>query len=130
MKTNRCPRGERPKRECSSVGRARPSQGRGRGFEPHYSLKLNNMIKIRKSVFMELKGWTIYIKDEDGVLEHLISIPPTHNDRVDVYIQNTLNILHHEHKYLYDFKGNYKRLKGERIVIKIKQGEPEIEYRA
>ena len=30
-----------PSRENSSVGRARPCQGRGRGFESRFSLKMN-----------------------------------------------------------------------------------------
>ena len=33
------------KRESSSVGRARPCQGRGRGFEPRFSLKFYIMLE-------------------------------------------------------------------------------------
>ena len=42
-------------RENSSVGRARPCQGRGRGFESRFSLKENNEILISVGKARNLK---------------------------------------------------------------------------
>lgn len=85
-------------------------------------------MKIRKALFAELKDWHIEIKDDENQLVTMIAIPPTKNDRIDILLE-----IREEYRiwrqYLYDFKGNLKKLKGERIIIIIKKGKVEIEFK-
>ncbi|MCK9447165.1 hypothetical protein M0Q50_09965 [bacterium] len=87
------------------------------------------MTNINKSLFIELNGWIIYVKNEDGSLITSIAIPPTSKNRIDVFIQKEIEFLHYENYYIYNFKGNLNKLKGEKIIIKINNSKPLIEYK-
>lgn len=84
-------------------------------------------MKIRKALFAELdpdNKWSILIKDEDGILISSIAIPPTEGNRIDLFVETVFHENDHiiRHDYMYDFKGNIKKIKGEKLIIDIKEG--------
>lgn len=92
-------------------------------------------MKIRKALFAELKKWYIEIKNDENQLVSFVAIPPSKDDRIDVlleireYIDKSPYLQHIQVKYIYDFKGDIKKLKGEKIIITIKNGNAEIELK-
>ena len=74
--------------------------------------------------------WCIVFYDENGVI-NLCAIPPTSGDRIDVYLQTSLDFfgLHKKTEYIYNYQGNLKKLKGEKIIIRIKSGKVNLEYK-
>jgi hypothetical protein len=85
-------------------------------------------MKIRKALFAELKKWHIEIWDDEKQFISGIAIPPTKNNRIDVFLEIREGDCI-KRQYLYDFKGNLKKLKGEKIIITIKNGKIEIELK-
>ena len=90
-------------------------------------------MKIRKSLFAELdpdNKWSINIKDEDGILINCIAIPPTEGNRMDLFVETIFhkNDIIIRHEYSYDFKGNIKKVKGEKLIIDIKEGIPSLSF--
>lgn len=81
-------------------------------------------MQIRSALSAELIGWNIIITDDTGKRVHYIAIPPTTKDRIDVFVETRgddgFTI---QQKYLYNFLGNLKKLKGEKLVITIKAGK-------
>lgn len=88
-------------------------------------------MKIRTQINCKIVDkWTIVFYDEDGLI-NLCAIPPTTGDRVDILLQTIINSnnLHKESNYIYNHKGSLKKLKGEKIIIRIKSGLVKMEYK-
>lgn len=84
-------------------------------------------MKIRTAIYIELEGWAIIFKDGSGAKVHFMAIPPTTGNRIDVLLETREeNGFHITQKYLYNFLGKVKKLKGEKIIITIKDGIPGI----
>jgi hypothetical protein len=77
--------------------------------------------------------WCINFIDESNNLVSLCSIPPTNGDRTDVMSQtNFIGVdgsFCYSNNYIYNHKGNLKKLKGEKIIIRIKSGNVKLEYK-
>jgi hypothetical protein len=88
-------------------------------------------MKIRKAVTVEHnEKWTIAFKDDDGYF-YWTAIPPTSGDRIDIILElrsEHFDGVHIKHSYLYNFKGNIKKLKGEKIIITITKGNAIVTY--
>lgn len=81
-------------------------------------------MQIRSALFADLVGWTIVITNETNARVHYIAIPPTIKDRTDVLVETREdNGFVIKQKYLYNFTGNLKKLKGEKLIIEIKSGK-------
>ena len=81
------------------------------------------MIKIRSALNAEIVGWTIVITDDKNNKVHHIAIPPTTKNRIDVIVETRENngfLINQQ--YLYNFLGNLKKLKGEKLIIRINNG--------
>lgn len=86
-------------------------------------------MKIRTAIFIELEGWTIIFKDDSNTMVHCMAIPPTTGNRIDVLVETREeNGFHIVQKYLYNFQGKVKKLKGEKIIITIINGIPSIVF--
>ena len=89
-------------------------------------------MKIRKAVTFEHNDkWTISFKDDGNSYFYWTAIPPTPGNRIDVLLEirsEHADGVHIKHSYLYDFKGNLKKLKGEKIIITILSGNVNITY--
>lgn len=85
-------------------------------------------MKIRKALFIDFdpnNEWSLLIKDDENNLINFIAIPPTKKDRVDIFLEiREKDCI--KSQYIYDFKGNVKKIKGEKIIIDIKKGIPTI----
>jgi len=76
--------------------------------------------------------WGIEFRDSDNNLVFMVAIPPTNSNRTDVIWDEkwigdrgeNCQIL----RYFFDFKENIKKLKGEKIAIKIENGNPKLFY--
>lgn len=85
---------------------------------------------IRTAISIELQGWNIIYK-ENGKQVHATAIPPTTGDRIDVIVETREdNGFKITQRYLYNYTGNLKKLKGEKIIIMIKSGKPSINFTA
>lgn len=81
-------------------------------------------MQIRSALNAELVDWSIVITDDTGNRVHYIAIPPTTKNRIDVIVETREDSgFTIQQKYLYNFLGNLKKLKGEKLVITIKAGE-------
>ena len=65
--------------ENSSVGRARPCQGRGRGFESRFSLHSRSLTQLPNfSFFIKESGWSVsfpnFIRVHNVILFHALSL--------------------------------------------------------
>lgn len=81
-------------------------------------------MQIRSALNAEVIDWTIVITDDEGKRVHYIAIPSTINDRIDVILETREdNGFVIKQKYLYNFLGNLKKLKGEKLIIEIKNRE-------
>jgi len=84
-------------------------------------------MKIRTAIYIELQDWTIVFKDDSNTMVHCMAIPPTTGNRIDILVETREeNGFHITQKYLYNFSGKIKKLKGEKIIITIKDGIPGI----
>lgn len=84
-------------------------------------------MKIRKALFIDFdinNKWVLNIKDDDDYLISFIAIPPTNGNRTDIYLEKIID--GRKHEYIYDFKGNLKKIKDEYIAIIIENGIPKI----
>lgn len=88
-------------------------------------------MKIRKALFVEIdmaNKQCILIKNDDNQLVSCIAIPPTKDNRIDVIVEEYGIGKYGENwskvKYLFDYQKNIKKIKGEKIVINIKEGIP------
>lgn len=75
--------------------------------------------------------WSIEFRDEDDNIVNLCAIPPTSGNRIDVLVQTmsiTSNGFCYDTKYIYKYKENIKRIKGEGLIIQIMDGKPDIKY--
>jgi len=81
-------------------------------------------MKIHNAVYAEIQGWTLLFRDDMNNMINYIAIPPTSGDRIDVFLETRLYDIGVtiKHQYLYNFRGNIKKLKGEIIIIEIKKG--------
>jgi hypothetical protein len=81
-------------------------------------------MKIHNAVYAEIQEWILVFKDDGNNLINYIAIPPTSGDRIDVFLETRLYDIGVtiKHQYLYNFLGNIKKLKGEIIIIEIKNG--------
>jgi len=83
-----------------------------------------------KCKIAEDNKWAIVFYDDNGLI-NLCAIPPTNGDRIDVLLQTSVDFvgLHKKLEYLYNYQGNLRKLKGEKIIIRIKSGEVNLEYK-
>jgi len=91
----------------------------------------NMKIRTSNSVrFDSDNKWSLFFYDEDDTLITMSAIPPTNGNRIDIITEDRSgfcdNII--EHAYLYNFKGNHKKLRKEKILIIIENGTPRLEY--
>ena len=94
----------------------------------HRELKIRNQIDCK---ITDGNKWGIVFYDENGPISYC-AIPPTNDDRTDIILQTT-----HQNggstcyklEYFYDYQKNLKKLREERIIIKIKSGLVELEYK-
>jgi hypothetical protein len=88
------------------------------------NLELDNILKIRSSLYIEIVNWTLIVTNDENIRVHYIAIPPTTKDRIDVIVETREDsgfVI--KQKYLYNFTGNLKKLKGEKLIIEIKNGK-------
>jgi len=76
--------------------------------------------------------WGLNFIDEDDNLVSMCAIPPTNGDRLDVLLQTNYigdgGDICYKSQYVYGYKGNLRKLKGEKIIIRITSGEVNLEY--
>jgi len=75
----------------------------------------------------EVNKWALVFSDENGLIT-MCAIPPTNGDRVDIFL-SIWNDNCYKNEYLYDYTGNLKKLRGEKIIISIIAGEVQLEYK-
>jgi len=77
--------------------------------------------------------WSMNFIDEDNTLISMCAIPPTNSDRIDVLLQTNYigddGSFCYKSQYIYGYKGNLRKLKGEKIIIRIISGEVNLEFR-
>jgi len=94
-------------------------------------LMLSDSLKIviREQISITLEDWIIVYRDGKNAKVHFTAIPPTKGNRIDIILEtredNGFKIIQ---KYLYNYTGNIKKLKGEKIVITIIAGKPSLNY--
>ena len=70
---------------------------------------------------------------ENGNIATMCAIPTTNGDRLDIILQTQYigreGSNCYKTKYIYNHKGSLRKLKGEKIIIRIKSGEIKLEHK-
>jgi len=84
-----------------------------------------------KCKIVEDNKWSIIFYDENGLIS-ICTIPPTNGNRTDIILSTkteTGDGVCYTNKYLYSYKGNLRKLKGEKIIISIESGKVGLKYK-